>query len=454
MTRIINYSLLIVFTIVLLSCTTVIFNVEHPPVVDLRNVNRITVIPFEWSTWNDERLARNVTSALTLGIRNGIRRGNIDFINPQVLRNVSPQSYWMHVDVYIIGSIIDVTSHSQIETREITRWGETRTANIITRTVYVTIDYSYIRSTDNEVLGYFKKTEQSSTIHEEFRNQHTRPPPSYNTSSRRGGGSGNMRGRGGRRDTIREPWEYNIAESAIIQFAGTMTQELGPWSSFERRNIRRITGNNTFAAQAKRLVRQGRYQEALEIYQTLYEENGSLATGYNTAILLIGANRQFVDALELLQSIHWGLQRSGERIPFFLLDEIRKLTRFINGFEILEAYRTDLTASVSGTAIMESVQNIPAGSRELTGTVNLHQSMIYSLNDSISSLEDDSVFFKIVGFTYADGEGQWSMSIPNTASSLLWLVVVDSNQNYFITKTALNTSGMVALNTAEMDRLQ
>ena len=320
------FSLFLFIPLIAAACaSTVSFEVHHPPVVDLRNVGTITVIPFEWNNQRGyERLARNVTSALI----NGVRRADIAFIDPHILQGVSRSNYWRFVDVYIIGSIVDARVDIRTETREELQRNRT-VRRIITHSYeLVTIEYSYIRSVNNEVLGRFRKTETNTVISEQ-----TRGPRSRQASDdfmRRDPGRGRGRRAAG-----------NISDSTVAQFSNTMSHELSPWTSTEKRNIRGTTRNNPLMAEAKRLVRQEMYDEALEIYQAIYEQDGSLFAGYNTAILLVGINEQFTEALALLEILHRELRDSGKRVPSFLSREIRHMKGFIEGFRILQEYRTN-----------------------------------------------------------------------------------------------------------------
>jgi hypothetical protein len=107
----------------------------------------------------------------------------------------------------------------------------------------------------------------------------------------------------------------------------------------ERRNIRGSTSGDPQAAEAKRLIRQGQYSSALDIYSALYERDGDVFAGYNTAVLL-AANNRFTEALALLQKIDRTITASGGKSPSYIKTEITRMTGYINGFKILERERT------------------------------------------------------------------------------------------------------------------
>ncbi|MDR2921943.1 MAG: hypothetical protein LBU85_01220 [Treponema sp.] len=424
------------------SCTSVSFEVEHPPIVDLRNVHTITVIPFEWNgDRKNERLSRCATSALI----NGLRMGKIKYVDPYVLENISAQNYREYADVYITGRITGARTSRNIETREETYWNnysgkhENETIRVTIITTTVEIEYSYIRSADNAVLGRFTKSETHSGSYEqpERRNDNRR---SNRNPGMRGTDSGFRRqGRG---------LDTGTAEAAIANFSYTMSHELGPFTTTEKRNVKGGSGNNRRAAEADRLIRQDRYEEALAVYSGIYEQNLNAAAGYNTAILL-AACEKYADALKLLTELKNREENAGKKSPSFIKSEIKKLTEFINGFKILETYKKNGTVSSA---------NIPpaaprAASGRITGTANVGKAEIYALNAPISSASDSTVFTKLAAYT-STNNGQWSMDIPDGGPASLWFLLIEEGRYFYISKTPLNISAAVVLDIALMNRLE
>ncbi|MCL2042563.1 MAG: tetratricopeptide repeat protein [Treponema sp.] len=452
------------------SCATAVtFIAEHPPLVDLRNVTSITVIPFEWSSSReDERLAALVTNSLM----NGLRMGIVNTVDPSVLDNVSTLNYWRFVDVYISGRITDVRLSGNTSISD-----EQHGAIIRRRTTYsgfvsIEIEYRYIRTADNRVLGTFRKREEHSdyfyrieNIHQDIHwNQPPGPPGRGNNPHRNQNRSTERRPGLGRlpwQTTLqRIPWLLPIAETAISKFTHTMTNELGPWTTEEKRTIRKSKGRNSQADNARQLVRQGRYHEALDIYKTIYEQDGSIFAGYNVSMLLAADNR-FADALALLENLHNRSREMDRRIPSFLAKEIRKMVEIVNGLMILGEYRENRANVISQTpasAGSNVPQNIPqttmgAAVREISGTATIFPALVYALSSSISSLDDDSIFTKMIATTSTEGE-RWSMMIANTSPASLWFIVTDGYNDYYITGTAVNTLGVIVLDTAAMIRLE
>jgi len=309
----------VLIIILLSSCaTSVSFRVDHPPLVDLRNVKSITVIPFEWSSsQNYSRLSRYVTSAIISGIRKD-KTVFVDFIDPYMLGNTAEYDYWKYADVYIKGRIVNVKSRDSTSTKEEKFKDKTIKKYITTRTVTVDIEYSYIRAGNREVLGNYSKSASSSDSYEYSRN-----------------------GRAGRHSELRLSFfsrgarSDGIAESAIRKFSNTMEEELSPWITTEKRTIMRSKEKDPLLSEAKKSIRQRNYGKALDIYSHLYKETGSINSGYNTAILL-QANDRYMDALDLLENIN---NEPGNNSPPFIVKEIQRIKNIIEGYRILASYK-------------------------------------------------------------------------------------------------------------------
>ncbi|MCL2762613.1 MAG: hypothetical protein FWD36_05330 [Treponema sp.] len=446
---------------VLVSCaTSVTFDVTHPPLADLRGANSITVIPFERDCDRRfEYLSAYVTSALVSGIKNNMIRGNISFVEPAILADVSEKNYGQYVDVFITGKIIDITQ--TISNRSASRnvRDEIITIDVVTLSVMVNIEYAYINARDGKVLGNFIKSEEFTQTANLGRNRYGsgnwnraeyglhpewHDPGQWNQNRRR-------RGHLADNALRRGSWGETLAKSAINKFSFTMSQELASWTTTEERSLRRRTGNEPMLDEARRLINMGRYDQALKIYQEIYTHNDSVYLGYNTAVLL-AANEQFMESLALLEHMHRALLTSGQSTPRFIKREIERMAEFVNGLEILAEYRTGGNAAAS---LIPLIKDEPVNARAISGTINLNIATVYALSEAIAFVEDTSVWSKMVASANASTfEGRWSMSIPVTAPSLLWFVVIDSRSNMYITQTALGASGTIVLDTAKMTRLE
>ncbi|MCL2804549.1 MAG: hypothetical protein FWD26_01235 [Treponema sp.] len=328
-----KYIPLVLFVLMFISCATQLtFNVEHPPLVDLRDVKTITVIPFEWDSTDEyAHLAKYVTAALVYDVS----RGNITYAHPAEMQHISPLEYWRYADVYITGKItsINVSEHTISK--------EDNTRLIITRSVVVDIEYTYVRAKNNEILGHFQKSASHTSTTERFvfssGNTVTR---NRNLDTRdRHFDARNRHHNSRRRENIyiwlHDSWTVSIAATAIRKFSNTMNQEIGTWTTTEKRTLKGNSGN---LAQAKRMIRHRYFGGAFEIYSNMYKETGNINAGYNLALLL-QFDDQYEQALELLEKIQKNILESGRRVPAFLIRETVRVSNYMEGFEILENYR-------------------------------------------------------------------------------------------------------------------
>jgi hypothetical protein len=282
-------------------------------------VNTITVIPLGWNETGRYRyLGNDVTRALTNGIR---KSGTYTFVNPAVLRDIDEADYWEYVDVYITGRTLNITSDDKSETKEEKSGKKTETKVYITRTVTVDIEYKYIRAINNEVLKVFKKTESHSVT--------------FDDSRRAKKWWANLL-----LDIFvpKGPSSDEIAKSAAAKFSRDMIREIAPWTGTEKKRIQKSINKDKRFEEAQKLVRQKEYFYALVSYKNIYEETGSVVAGYNTALLL-QANGQFNDALELLVNLGERILKTGIDAPPFIKNEIENIKKLIDEFKILEDYK-------------------------------------------------------------------------------------------------------------------
>ena len=351
---------IILIQFLLASCaTTLSFDVEHPPLVDLRNMKSITVIPFEWNvSIRHSNLAPDVTEALVYGVK----RSNLEYIDPAPMRYVSDLDLYKFVDVFITGRInnVSVSDHAQTRNEPIHndrdrggrghgggghgegghggggrdgrghddrgrgdrghdnrghgRYDNRNVIQTVTRTVTVDIEYTYIRASNNEVLGRFKKSAAS-----------------YDSSDNERYGIAGRMSQSYHPDT----WTDNIAAAAIKQFV--INREISPWTSTEKRTLK---GNacDPVMRGADKMIRQRYYGRAYEIYSEIYESAGNINAGYNLAVLL-QFDGKYSEALELLEETRRNIIMSGKKAPEFITNEIVKLNGFIEGFAMLDGYK-------------------------------------------------------------------------------------------------------------------
>jgi hypothetical protein len=280
----------------------------------------ITVIPLEWK--NNARydyLANDLTKALT----NGVKRAKAyNFIEPSILRNIEKSDYWEYVDVYIECEIIFINTDDKTETTE-EKDGK-KPKIVVTRTVTVDIKYKYISAIDERVLASFNKTsEVSETFNNSARSSKLWVDILLNIFIPQG------------------PSSEKISRTAIHRFSSMMDNELNPYTTTEERRILESKNKDPVFKEAKKLVRQKNYFEALLLYKKIYEETESITAGYNMALLL-QADSQFIDALALLEELDEKILKMGIKTPSFIKKEIKRLNLIINESGILDEYKNML----------------------------------------------------------------------------------------------------------------
>ena len=355
--------LFILIPFAFISCaTTLSFDVKHPPMVDLRGVKTITVIPFEWSA---DRMYNQFLGDVTSAIIFGVRRGNITYVDAIILKEAAEKNYWNYVDVYITGRILDINWYDSIYRRD-------EIYSIITRTVKIDIEYSYIRAETNETIGHFTRSEtqsssriiENSRIYHDFGNYNdwTRNPQGRNRNRQDRNRNPQDRNRNPQdrdrnppieysypsdeirpwlppyeeRHLIIDAWTNGLVIATIKQLSSRINYELSPWTSKEERTVRGKTGASELN-EALKMIKQTFYGRAMEIYSDLYDRTGDVLAGYNLALLL-QFDSQYEDALELLKEIQKKNIQSGKRPPRFIITEIETLKKFIEGFKVLEGY--------------------------------------------------------------------------------------------------------------------
>ncbi|MDR0706833.1 MAG: hypothetical protein LBF60_02980 [Treponema sp.] len=342
MNKLSKFLILAFVFIIMMSCATVVeFQLEHPPLVDMRNIHTITVIPLEWNVSGEyAHLAGDATQALTAGIR---KVKAYRYVDPSIVKNIDASRYWEYIDVYVTGSIVNVASHDRTEIREEKRDDKTEIKEYVVRTVTVDIEYTYIRAIDAEALGVFHKTEKESVTFD-------------NTARSSNWFVNLLLGVFFPRGTPPE----KIARSAIKRLSNGMEREIVPWTALEKRRIEENARKDPAFKEAQKLVGRKKYFEALVLYKRIYEETGDVAAGYNTALLL-EANGQFMDALALLEELNDRIVETGVNSPPYIRNEIENLKKIINELDILEDYKKRRAKGDASFAQIRGAMAVAAG---------------------------------------------------------------------------------------------
>ncbi len=289
------------------SCvTSITANIERPAELDLHGANKIAVIPFQTSDnerYNDSHSDRSDNLILAIGgfifdsmkpsPNEGVQKDISEYITGHLTEAVNSSKYFTMIDpqsvlaaidkqkpiptdVYLTGKIkslmtdIDETK----ETVEKTDSEGNKTRSIewkYKKTVETTISYSVISAKDNVILGTRQETlkKQSSTY-----------------SSR------NLL-----------PSELSLLKSDLDSLVNKIMHEIQPYSVKRQLELLKDKSKDERMKTAKNYAKDGKLNEALKIYKSVYKENGNFEAGYNAAQILIAKNELY-EARTLMEKLY------------------------------------------------------------------------------------------------------------------------------------------------------
>jgi hypothetical protein len=226
------------------SCATSLpITVNHPPLMDTNGIERLVVLPFEGSG-NRGQIASTLTSMF---------REKISGTNTFQL--VEPVTYRPNAglaDAIFTGTITNYT----VEDGERTVKRRDMLVPVYDRKVSLEFTYRIVRDRDGTIIGE-RRISGSRTITED-------DPANLQAG---------------------ESLAKAIAEGELRDF----NREIVPWTSQEKLTLDKETSKDKAVKdrmkEAESLVKAGNLKPAQDAYATIYEETGSLAAGYNHAIV-------------------------------------------------------------------------------------------------------------------------------------------------------------------------
>jgi hypothetical protein len=259
--------LVIVATIFVACSTSIPVTVNHPPSMDTNGIERMTVRPFSGSG-DRQQIAEELTRIFREKI-NGLKTGG-----QQTFQMVDYGSYQKGaVDAVFTGEVssyeVQDSSYQQTGTN---KDGSKYEYTVYERKVSLGFTYRLIRERDGAVIG---EKNISCTAQDSNRDRGSLKsgvsliiPAAQNALG--WGSSG--------------PSLFGT-QKARFDF----THELIPWTSTEKLVLDKETSRDKAIKdrmkEAEKLVKDGAYKQAQAAYAKIYEETGSLAAGYNQAIL-------------------------------------------------------------------------------------------------------------------------------------------------------------------------
>ena len=311
-----KYFLILLIQIIFLSCATrVEIRTLHPPLVDIRKMETITVKPLEWRD-NDEfnlyanLFARDLTKILISNVRTS---RILQFVDPSILKNIERTMWWQFVDVYIESEIINVSITREVEEVKM----DEKLREYTTVTAAVNIIYRYVSAIDGKIMASFNRTYHASQKFDNSKRMTAIRVAALlitgQTASRR------------------------LVIRALQNISSDIYNEINSFTTTERRNILQSTSGEPRFREAEKLIRQKKYNDALILYRRLHEETGSIVACYDMALLL-QATGQFTEALSLLEDLEERIAEKGMEPPTFIIEEIKRLNSIIYRLIVLEDY--------------------------------------------------------------------------------------------------------------------
>jgi hypothetical protein len=264
------------FTLIVLACsscaTSIPVLVHKPAAIDLTGIRRIAVLPFGFAGQDEARspleaalfrfsgryryrteLERRVAAEIANGM-NDILLASKSFSvisgSELVSRSRSGAMSADVVDAYVTGDVglLSVTDKDGYRD-SVDKDGVVVSKYYIERAVELEFTYRVIRASDGLILGQMRKSGRASDGGAEVKS------------------------------------EFALAKKIIDEVLPSVAKEIAPYSVTEYRTLEADKTKDQRMKDADELVKKGRYEAALAIYDEVFAENGNFAAGYDAAIV-------------------------------------------------------------------------------------------------------------------------------------------------------------------------
>jgi len=261
------------------SCATSIpVTMMKPALVDLRGVERISVLPFGYADegrsgdylqsalyrfapgyFYRSAYEQNVAGALT-NTMNAILldSGAYAVISSAELARLTYQggAYSSAVDAFLSGEITmlstrNVDGHEDVKGSD----GVVRPTYFLEREVTLELTYRFIRAADGVVIGQI--------THEGKAKDKKLGDNAWDLAAT----------------------DLELARKIIDGLKAGIRKEIAPWQQTEYRRLEADKDKDLRMKEADGLVKDGDYAKALSIFESVYKESGKFAAGYNAAIM-------------------------------------------------------------------------------------------------------------------------------------------------------------------------
>jgi len=304
--------------------TTITFHVQRPPTLNTLGIQRLAVMPF--TTTDNSSLQRQAAAWLTNESLTRIQGTNhFTLINAGEIERVRAAGGNVETlaDALFSGQVISTAVHNSSRQGSYKdKEGNTVTYTIYEREVQLAFSYSLTRTRDGSMLGPISRSLTANDSNENRTELRTAEA---------------------------------MVQSLVQRSLAGLARDVAPYMATENRSLMKEPSKDKIIKQrvkdANALVKAGSYKSAQNAFMGIYQDTGSFAAAYNTA-LLIEVQGDLEGASAFLQEVY---NETGNPKA---VSEMARLRKAMDNVSLLEAYAVNETQRDRVIALM--VETLPS----------------------------------------------------------------------------------------------
>jgi TolB-like protein len=304
--------------------TTITFHVQRPPTLNTLGIQRLAVMPF--TTTDNSSLQRQAAAWLTNESLTRIQATNhFTLISAAEVERVRAARGNVEVlaDALFSGQVVSIGVHNSSRQGSYKdKEGNTVTYTIYEREVQLAFNYSLTRTRDGSLIGPINKNLSTNDTNENRAELRT---------------------------------AESMVQSLIQRSLAGLGRDVAPYMATENRSLMKETSKDKIIKQrtkdANALVKAGSYKSAQNAFMEIYQDTGSFAAAYNTA-LLIEVQGDLEGASAFFQGVY---NETGNPRA---VSEMARLRKAMDNVSLLEAYAVNENQRDRVIALM--VETLPS----------------------------------------------------------------------------------------------
>ena len=304
--------------------TTITFHVQRPPTLNTLGIQRLAVMPF--TTTDNSSLQRQAAAWLTNESLTRIQGTNhFTLINAGEIERVRAAGGNVETlaDALFSGQVISTAVHNSSRQGSYKdKEGNTVTYTIYEREVQLAFSYSLTRTRDGSMLGPISRSLTANDSNENRTELRTAEA---------------------------------MVQSLVQRSLAGLARDVAPYMATENRSLMKEPSKDKIIKQrvkdANALVKAGSYKSAQNAFMGIYQDTGSFAAAYNTA-LLIEVQGDLEGASAFFQEVY---NETGNPKA---VSEMARLRKAMDNVSLLEAYAVNETQRDRVIALM--VETLPS----------------------------------------------------------------------------------------------